>query len=141
KPDGSIGVAFAGGRIVTVGGEGTTAVSDDVQGYDIKGGDWSKLPSLPTAVHGAAVTALGNTVYAIGGATEPGHVGSTNKAEILDLSGGDASPARVDVKWRKVADAPAKVQYAAAAEVGGRAWMFGGIGDDETATNATAAFD
>ena len=37
-----------------------------------------------------------------------------NKAEILDLSGGDASPARVDVKWRKVADAPAKVQYAAA---------------------------
>jgi non-specific serine/threonine protein kinase len=141
KPDGSIGVAFAGGRIVTVGGEGTTAVSDDVQGYDIKGGDWSKLPSLPTAVHGAAVTALGNTVYAIGGATEPGHVGSTNKAEILDLSGGDASPARVDVKWRKVADAPAPVQYAAASEVGGRAWIFGGIGADDAATAATAAYD
>ena len=39
-------------------------------------------------VHGVAVTALGSTVYAIGGATEPGHVGSTSKAEILDLSGG-----------------------------------------------------
>ena len=120
-PQGSVGVTYAGGRIVTVGGEGTTTVSGKVFGYDIKNDTWSELPSLETPVHGAAVTALGSTVYAIGGATEPGHVGSTNKAEILDLSGGDASPARVDVKWRKVADAPAKVQYAAATDIGGRA--------------------
>ena len=141
KPDGSIGVAFAGGRIVTVGGEGTTAVSDDVQGYDIKGAKWSKLPSLPTAVHGAAVTALGNTVYAIGGATQPGHVGSTKQAEILDLSGGDASPANVNVSWRKVADTPAKVQDAAAADIGGRAWIFGGSDGGDGATAASAAYD
>ena len=89
----------------------------------------------------AAVTALGTTIYAIGGATQPGHVGSTNKAEILDLSGGDASPARVDVKWRKVADAPTKIQYAAAADLGGRAWIFGGIGAGDKPTAETAAYD
>jgi non-specific serine/threonine protein kinase len=141
EPNGSVGVTYAGGRIVTVGGEGTTTVSDSVFGYDIKGDKWSKLPSLATAVHGPAVTAAGTTVYAIGGATQPGHVGSTSKAEILDLSGGDASPVRVDVKWRKVANAPAKIQYAAAAEVGGRAWIFGGIGAGETPTAETAAYD
>ena len=68
-------------------------------------------------------------------------MGSTNQAEILDLSGGDASPARVDVKWRKVADAPAKIQYAAAADIGGRAWIFGGIGAGEKPTAETAAYD
>jgi non-specific serine/threonine protein kinase len=140
-PQGSVGVTYAGGRIVTVGGEGTTTVSDKVFGYDIKNDTWSKLPSLDTAVHGAAVTALGTTVYAIGGATEPGHVGSSNQAEILDLSGGDASPARVDVKWRKVADAPTNIQYAAAADLGGRAWIFGGIGAGEKPTTETAAYD
>jgi len=140
-PQGSEGVAYAGGRIVTVGGEGTTTASDKVFGYDIKNDTWGKLPSLGTGVHGAAVTALGTTIYAIGGATQPGHVGSTNKAEILDLSGGDASPARVDVKWRKVADAPTKIQYAAAADLGGRAWIFGGIGAGDKPTAETAAYD
>jgi non-specific serine/threonine protein kinase len=139
---GSVGVAYAGGRIVAVGGEGTTAASDAVQGYDIKGGTWDGLPSLPTPLHGVAVTPVKDTVYAIGGATEAGHVGSTAKAELLDLSGrGAATPVRTNVRWRTVANAPANVQYASAAEIGGRVWVFGGIGAGETATAETATYD
>ena len=33
------------------------------------------------------------------------------------------------------------MQYAASAEVGGRIWLFGGIGADETATAEIAAYD
>ena len=36
---------------------------------------------------------------------------------------------------------PAKVQYAAATDIGGRAWIFGGIGDGEKPTAETAAYD
>jgi N-acetylneuraminic acid mutarotase len=139
---GSVGVAYAGGRIVTVGGEGATAASDAVQGYDIRGSSWSDLPDLPSPLHGVAVATVRDSLYAIGGATEAGHVGSTNAAELLDLSGkGAATPVRSDLRWRKVAPAPADVQYAASAVVGGRAWLFGGIGADDEATARTAAYD
>ena len=40
---------------------------------------------MHTARHGVAVAALGDSLYAIGGATAPGHVGSTRKAEVLEL--------------------------------------------------------
>jgi non-specific serine/threonine protein kinase len=139
---GSLGAAFAGGRLITVGGESTTTVSDAVQGYDVKGQRWAQLPPLPTARHGAAVTAVKDSVYAIGGATVPGHLGTTKEAEVLDLSGrSSATPVTTNVKWRAIADAPSKRQYAAATEVGGRVWIFGGIGEGEKATNETAAYD
>ena len=87
KPTGSVGVTYANGRVVAIGGEATTSVSDAVQAYDIPKGTWSQLPALPTARHGVAVSAMEHSVYAIGGATEPGHIGSTKEADVLDLSG------------------------------------------------------
>jgi non-specific serine/threonine protein kinase len=41
----------------------------------------------------------------------------------------------------ELADAPSASQYAAATPVAGRVWLFGGIGDDASASTATAAFD
>jgi N-acetylneuraminic acid mutarotase len=142
KPNGSVGVAYAAGRVVAVGGEGTTSVSDDVQAYDIPKGSWSQLPSLPTARHGVAVAAIKDSLYAIGGATEPGHVGSTKEADELDLSGKPAKTTTVaGLKWGTIADAPSPRQYAAATELGGRVWLIGGISEGETASADTAAYD
>jgi len=82
---GGIGAAYVGGRLITVGGESPTSASDAVQAYDIQKQAWSQLPNLPSARHGAAVTALNNSLYAIGGAATPGHIQSTQEAEVLDF--------------------------------------------------------
>jgi hypothetical protein len=44
---------------------------------------WSTLPDLAEARHGAAVTTIGNTLYAIDGASQPGHNASTPTVQIL----------------------------------------------------------
>ena len=139
---GSVSAAYAGGRVVTVGGESSTSVSDEVQGYDIKGASWAKLPALPTARHGVALTAIDDSLYAIGGATEPGHLGSAKEAEVLDLSG-SATPTQTasNLKWRDIREAPYKNQYASSTEVGGRVWLFGGIGAGDKGSSETAAYD
>ena len=142
KVTGSVGAAYVGGRLVTVGGESITSVSDAVQAYDIRAQRWSQLPSLPTARHGVAVAALNDSLYAVGGAAAPGHIESTKESEVLDLSGAPSvTPATVNVKWRSVASAPFARQYAAATAVGGRIWLFGGIGKGESASAATAIYD
>jgi non-specific serine/threonine protein kinase len=139
---GGVGVAYAGGRIVVIGGEGTTAVSGAVQAYDIQHERWSSLPALPTARHGVATAAVGQSVYAIGGATQVGHIGSTKEADVLDLSGKPSTPqAGANVAWRQLAPIPSKRQYAASTEVEGRIWLFGGIDANESGTTDTAAYD
>jgi serine/threonine protein kinase/N-acetylneuraminic acid mutarotase len=139
---GSVSAAYTGGRVITVGGESSTSASDAVQAYEIKGQRWSQLPDLPSPRHGVALTALNDSLYAIGGATVPGHFESTKAAEVLDLAGGaDGAPATANVKWRAIQDAPFPRQYAASTAVGGRVWLFGGIGEDETASADTAAYD
>ena len=139
---GGVGAAYAGGRLVVIGGEKATAASDAVQAYDIRNESWSRLPVLPRARHGIAVAAIGDSVYAIGGATAAGHLGSTKEAEVLDLSGkpaaGQDSPSR---EWHALAGAPSRNEYAASTELGGRLWLFGGIGGDGNASSGTAAYD
>jgi non-specific serine/threonine protein kinase len=87
-----------------------------------------------------AAATLDGAVYAIGGATEPGHVGSTKEADVLNLSGGPAQTT-AGLSWRTVADAPEPTQYAGSTEVGGRVWLMGGISAGEKATTETAAYD
>ena len=134
-PQGSVGVTYAGGRIVTVGGEGTTTVSDKPFGYDIKNDTWSRAPVAGdrrcTARRSRRSGARSTRSAA---RRSPDTSGRRTRRRSSTSRAGDASPARVDVKWRKVADAPAKVQYAAATDIGGRAWIFGGIGDGEKPT-------
>ena len=85
KNVGSVGVAFVGGLVVAVGGEGVTQPFDVVQAFDVKTNRWSELPALPAPRHGVAVTALEDSLYAVGGATAAGHVGATDAVSVLDL--------------------------------------------------------
>jgi non-specific serine/threonine protein kinase len=62
-------------------------VFSTVRAFDLATSAWSTLPSLATARHGLAVTAIGNTVYAIDGAARPGHDASTRTLQILTLHG------------------------------------------------------
>jgi non-specific serine/threonine protein kinase len=48
---------------------------------------WSTLPSLAAARHGEGVTAIGNTLYAVDGAAQPGHNASTRTLQILTFHG------------------------------------------------------
>ena len=139
---GGLSAAYAGGRVVAIGGEGTTEASDAVQAYDIRNESWSRLPGLPRARHGVAVATVGDAVYAIGGATAAGHLGSTKEAEVLDLSGKPgAAPGTPNLAWRALAAAPSRSEYGASTELGGRLWLFGGIGGDGGASTETAAYD
>jgi N-acetylneuraminic acid mutarotase len=139
---GGVGAAYAGGRVVVIGGEGATAASDTVQAYDIRNERWSRLPALPRARHGVSVAAVGDAVYAIGGATAAGHLGSTKEAEVLDLSGKPAAAQGTpNLEWGALAAAPSRREYAASTEVGGRLWLFGGIGADGSPGTETAAYD
>ena len=44
-----------------------------------------------------AVAVVKDALYSIGGASEAGHVGSTRKSEVLDLSGKEGAPVTANV--------------------------------------------
>ena len=81
------GAAVVDGRLIVVGGESTTSAFADVYAYDLTTTNWTtSLPDLPEGRHGLAVAAIGTTLYAIDGAAQAGHHGSTNTVEALILS-------------------------------------------------------
>jgi non-specific serine/threonine protein kinase len=84
-PAGSIGAAVIGHTLVAVGGEDPTSLISAVQAYNIRAQKWYELPHTRVARHGAAVVAIGRTVYVLGGATAPTHAESTDDAEALDF--------------------------------------------------------
>ena len=81
---------ISGPGLVSPGGERVTSVSTTVQAYDLTASNttWRTLPSLtpPPGRHGLGVTAIGNTLYAVGGATKAGHTASTNLVAALRFS-------------------------------------------------------
>jgi Kelch motif len=87
SPVSDCGVAVVGGRLIVVGGESIGTVFDTVRAFDLTTSTWSILPPLAAARHGEAVTAIGNTLYAIDGAALPGHNASTNTLQILTFHG------------------------------------------------------
>jgi non-specific serine/threonine protein kinase len=89
KPVSGAGAAIINGQLLVAGGENTTpAAVSTVQAYDLiaPAPSWVILPPLTLARHGLAVTAIGNTLYAIGGSTQPGHTASTNTVDALTFS-------------------------------------------------------
>jgi len=88
KPVSGAGAAIIDGRLIVVGGEKPTSVSGTVQAYDLAASTatWTTLASLDPGRHGLGVTAIGNTLYAIGGATKAGHTASTNLVAALRFS-------------------------------------------------------
>ena len=77
------GVAIVGGRLIVVGGESIGTVFNNVRAYDLASSTCSNLPNLADARHGLAVAAIGNTLYAIDGASKPGHNASTRTVQTL----------------------------------------------------------
>ena len=88
------GAAVVGGRLIVVGGESIGTVFNTVRAYDLTSSTWSTLPDLAVARHGLAVAAIGNTLYAIDGAAEPGHNASTRTVQTLTVPAGPAQPGR-----------------------------------------------
>ena len=86
EPRGGTGAAFAGGSIVSVGGEEPAGAIGAVYAYSLAGRRWRRLPDLPTPRHGLGVAAVGSRVYAVAGGPSPGlTVSGAN--EYLDLTG------------------------------------------------------
>ena len=82
------GAAIVDGQLIVAGGEGVTSVSTTVQAYDLStpNATWTTLPSLTPGRHGLGVTAIGKTLYAVGGATKAGHTAFTNLVAALRFS-------------------------------------------------------
>jgi non-specific serine/threonine protein kinase len=77
------GAAILGGRLIVVGGESIGTVFSTVWAYDIASSTWSSQPNLAEPRHGLAVAAIGNTLYAIDGASQTGHNASTPTVQTL----------------------------------------------------------
>ncbi|MEV0803213.1 kelch repeat-containing protein [Kribbella sp. NPDC050281] len=89
KPLSGAGAAIINGQLLVAGGENATpTVVSTVQAYDLIAptATWITLPSLTLARHGLAVTAIGNTLYAIDGSTHSGHTASTPTVDALNFS-------------------------------------------------------
>ena len=133
------GAAVIGGRLVVAGGESIGTVFSTVWAYDLASGTWSSLPNLAEPRHGLAVAAIGNTLYAIDGASQTGHNASTPTLQTLNVSTGPAQPA---ASWQLgTASLYATQQVGAAVDKSGRIWVAGGLIDAQDATARTEYYD
>jgi non-specific serine/threonine protein kinase len=76
--DSDMGAAYIDGQLITFGGENLFSVFKTGRSYNLATKKWSTLQDLPAPRHGMGVIVLGQTIYAIDGASEPGHDGSTS---------------------------------------------------------------
>lgn len=53
------------------------------ESFDLASETWSPMPEVRTPRDGMGIAALGSTVYALGGALEPGHLTSSTVAESI----------------------------------------------------------
>ncbi|HEY6275337.1 MAG TPA: kelch repeat-containing protein, partial [Streptosporangiaceae bacterium] len=85
--DSDMGAAYLDGSLITFGGENGLTVFNTVRAYDLATKTWSTLPHMAQARHGMGVAVIGNTIYAIDGASLPGHNGSTRTMQFLSFQG------------------------------------------------------
>jgi N-acetylneuraminic acid mutarotase len=103
--------AALGRRVLVVGG-GTVAPSASTQLH--KGGTTVAAGALPQARADASAVRIGDTVYVVGG-----YNGTTLDREVVGSTSGHA--------YRAVAALPVPVRYPAAAALGSRIYVFGGL--------------
>ena len=131
--------AVVGGRLIVAGGESIGTVFNTVWAYDLVSSTWSTLPNLPAPRHGLAVAGIGNTLYAIDGASQAGHNASTPTVQTLTVIPAAAQPAAA---WRQAGDSLyATQQVGAAVDKSGRIWVAGGLTDAQHATVKTEFYD
>ena len=140
SPVSDCGVAIVSGQLIVVGGESTGTVFNTVREFDLATSTWSSLPPLAAARHGMAVTAIGNTLYAIDGAAAPGHNASTRTLQILTLP---PPPAQLTGSWRRGPDSLYATQQVGAAVLQNlsRIWVAGGLTGLDSATAKTEYYD
>jgi non-specific serine/threonine protein kinase len=78
-----MGAVYVDGQLVTFGGENAFSVFNTVRAYNIATKSWSTLANMAQARHGMGAAVLGNAIYAIDGASLPGHAGSTRTLQLL----------------------------------------------------------
>jgi non-specific serine/threonine protein kinase len=84
-----MGVVYVDGQIVTFGGENAFSVFNTVRAYNIATKSWSTLANMAQARHGMGAAVAGNSIYAIDGASLPGHAGSTRTLQALHFRVGN----------------------------------------------------
>jgi len=77
------GAAYLGGELIIFGGENGLTVYKTVRSYNLTSKTWSTLPNLKYARHGMGATVVGTTIYAMAGASLPGHNGSNGSVQLL----------------------------------------------------------
>ena len=134
------GVAIIGGQLIVVGGESAVTVFSKVRAYNLTSKIWSTtLPSLADPRHGLAVTAIGKTLYAIDGGSQPGHDAPTSTVQTLAVSPGPAQPGAA---WQLGTHSNyATLEVGAAVDKNGRIWVAGGLTGPDSATTKTEFYD
>jgi hypothetical protein len=80
-----MGAAYVGGQLIAFGGENAFSVFRTARSYNLATKTWSTLPNMAEPRHGMGVAVVGKTIYAIDGASQPGHNGSTRTLQLLRL--------------------------------------------------------
>jgi N-acetylneuraminic acid mutarotase len=81
------------GQINVIGGEIPPGSNETIrmfynnEKYDPKSNKWTSEPPMPTARHGLAAETIGDKIFVIGGATNPG-LGASNINEIFQITKG-----------------------------------------------------
>ena len=84
---GTAGVVVEDG-IIVLGGEIFTPKADvfaDVWRYRLSTAQWERLPDMRTPRHGHGAGLIGNKIYVVGGATQPGGSGTSDVNEVFTL--------------------------------------------------------
>ena len=136
--DSDFGAAYLDGQLITFGGENLLGVFSTARAYNLATKKWSTLPNLPEPRHGMGVAVVGQTIYAIDGASQPGHDGSTSTMQTLTFLTRPAQPAG---SWQLGRDSLFRVQQLQAAVLDNRIWLAGGLLGPDQATNKTEYYD
>jgi N-acetylneuraminic acid mutarotase len=139
------GAAYVGGQLITFGGENGLKVFGNVQAYNLASKTWSALPNMADPRHGMGVAVVNNTIYAIDGASAPGHNRSTNTLQTF-VATVPPSPVQVSGVWTAGHFSQFPVQQLPAAVLNqSQIWTAGGLtGSSEAtdqATNKTEWYD
>jgi non-specific serine/threonine protein kinase len=133
-----MGAVYVNGQIVTFGGENAFSVFNTVRAYNVASKSWSTLANMAQARHGMGAAVVGNTIYAIDGASLPGHAGSTPTLQTF-VPPVPARPVQFAPSWvlGRISTFPVQQLHAAVLN-GSQIWLAGGLtGSSGAAAQAT----
>jgi hypothetical protein len=131
--------AVVGGTIYVIGGipaNGTRASpTSAVYAYDVAADRWSRLADLPYATSNFTATAIGNSIYAMGG--------SVVKPPLLNQPLAYRGEVANDgsIAWHRIADLPDSLTYTTSGTAGGKVIVAGGFNQDGSPTHGSYSYD